>query len=174
MTSIGFWRGPVDPTKDKRLNAPFYGVSPAPDGAVWGSSTGYPGAVVRPVPGPNPPSTPLAEHDELPLNAAGVADKGFSPRGFDVDRSGVAWLALASGHLASLDRRKCKAPLRVPHPMGFYGKGADGRIDDPGAGWKGRGMYSTCATRAPLYSEGGKGTISKVVKFQLRPNPLAK
>jgi hypothetical protein len=58
--------------------------------------------------------------------------------------------------------------------MGFYAKGADGRIDDPKAGWKGKGMYSTFATRAPFHSEGGKGTTSKVVKFQLRPNPLAK
>jgi hypothetical protein len=35
-------------------------------------------------------------------------------------------------------------------------------------------MYSTHATRAPFHAEGGKGTTSKVVKFQLRPNPLAK
>jgi hypothetical protein len=35
-------------------------------------------------------------------------------------------------------------------------------------------MYSTFATRAPFHSEGGKGTTSKVVKFQLRPDPLAR
>jgi hypothetical protein len=29
--------------------------------------------------------------------------------------------------------------LRVPYPLGFYAKGLDGRIDDPNAGWKGRG-----------------------------------
>ena len=28
---------PVDPTKDKRINSPFYAASPAPDGSVWGS-----------------------------------------------------------------------------------------------------------------------------------------
>jgi hypothetical protein len=63
--------------------------------------------------------------------------------------------------------------LRVPYPMGFYAKGLDGRIDDPGAGWKGRGLWSTYATRAPQHIEGGKGTTSKVVHFQLRPDPLA-
>jgi hypothetical protein len=64
--------------------------------------------------------------------------------------------------------------FRVPYPMGFYGKGIDGRIDDPNGGWKGKGIYSTYATRAPFHVEGGKGTTSKLVKFQVRPNPLAK
>ncbi|HWU54796.1 MAG TPA: carboxypeptidase-like regulatory domain-containing protein [Rhizomicrobium sp.] len=63
--------------------------------------------------------------------------------------------------------------LRVPYPMGFYAKGLDGRIDDPKAGWKGRGLWSTYATRTPFHMEGGKGMTSKVVKFQLRPDPLA-
>jgi hypothetical protein len=63
--------------------------------------------------------------------------------------------------------------LRVPYPMGFYAKGLDGRIDDPAAGWKGKGLWSTYATRAPQHIEGGKGTTSKVVHFQLRPDPLA-
>jgi len=50
----------------------------------------------------------------------------------------------------------------------------DGRIDDAGAGWKGRGLWATVSTRAPFHMEGGKGTTSKVVKFQLRPDPLAR
>ncbi len=58
--------------------------------------------------------------------------------------------------------------------MGFHAKGLDGRIDDPKAGWKGKGLWSTYATRTPFHVEGGKGTKSKVVKFQLRPDPLAK
>jgi hypothetical protein len=29
-------------------------------------------------------------------------------------------------------------------------------------------------TRAPFHVEGGPGTTSKVVKFQLRPDPLAR
>jgi len=64
--------------------------------------------------------------------------------------------------------------LRVPYPMGFYAKWMDGRVDDPNAGWKGKGLWSTYATRTPFHIEGGKGTTSKVVKFQLRPDPLAR
>jgi hypothetical protein len=64
--------------------------------------------------------------------------------------------------------------FRVPYPMGYYGKGLDGRIDDPNGGWKGKGLWATYATRAPFHAEGGKGTVSKVVKFQVRPNALSK
>jgi hypothetical protein len=64
--------------------------------------------------------------------------------------------------------------LRVPYPLGFYAKGLDGRIDDPRGGWKGKGIWTTYATRAPFHSEGGKGTTSKLVKFQVRGNPLEK
>jgi hypothetical protein len=63
--------------------------------------------------------------------------------------------------------------LRVPYPMGFYAKGMDGRIDDPKAGWKGKGLWATYGTRTPFHAEGGKGTTSKVLHFQLRPDPLA-
>jgi hypothetical protein len=64
--------------------------------------------------------------------------------------------------------------FRVPYPMGFYAKGLDGRIDDPKGGWKGKGIWTTYATRAPFHSEGGKGTTSKLVKFQVRNSPLDK
>ena len=64
--------------------------------------------------------------------------------------------------------------LRVPYPMGFYAKWMDGRIDDPNAGWKGRGLWSTVSSRTPFHMETGKGTPPKVMHFQLRPNPLAK
>ena len=47
--------------------------------------------------------------------------------------------------------------LRVPYPLGFYTKWLDGRIDDPNAGWKGRGLWATISTRAPFHMEGGKG-----------------
>ena len=234
---------PVDPTKDKRVNAAFYGIAVNPnDGTIWGSVLGFPGYVIRLNPGSNPPATALAEIFEPPL-------PGYGPRGMDIDRQGVAWTPLASGHLASFDRRKCKGPLngptatgkhcpegwtlypfpgpqlanvketgsaeasyyawvdqfdtfglgrdvpiatgnanesllalvnggfvnlRVPYPLGFYTKWMDGRIDDPNAGWKGRGLFATVSTRAPFHMEGGKGTTSKVVKFQLRPDPLAR
>jgi hypothetical protein len=240
---------PVDPAKDKRINAGLYSVAPAPDGSVWGSVLGFPGAIVRLSPGANPPETALAEIFELPFNNPKAPVQGFSPRGGDVDRNGVFWTALASGQLASFDRRKCKGPLngpaatgqhcpegwtfyaeplpqmkgvtdpgsaeasyytwvdqfdtagfgkntpidtgngsegllvlkdgkwvvlRVPYPLGYYTKWMDGRIDDPNAGWKGRGLWSAVSTRTPFHMETGKGTTSKIVRFQVRPDPLAK
>jgi hypothetical protein len=238
---------PADATKDRRYSGAFYSVSPAPDGSVWGAQLGFPGAIIRLNPGSNPPETALAEVYELPMRD-GAPVEGYSPRGGDVDRNGVFWTALASGHLASFDRRKCKVlrgptatgqhcpegwtfypePLpqlkgvtergsaegsyytwvdqfdtlglgantpintgnlsegllalkdgkwvvmRVPYPLGFYSKWMDGRIDDPKGGWKGRGLWATVSTRAPFHMETGKGTSSKVMHFQIRPDPLAR
>jgi hypothetical protein len=241
---------PVDPTMDKRVQAPFYGVAVAPDGIVWGSMWAFPGAVIRLDPGSNPSETALAEYYELPWNNPDVPLVGFGPRGMDVDRNGVVWVPLASGHLASFDRSKCQGPLngptatgqhcpegwsfyqepgpqfqglnipgsaegsyyvwvdqhdtfglgpntpittgngnegllamtksgqwvvlRVPYPLGFYAKWLDGRIDDPNAGWKGRGLWATYGGRTPFHLETGKGTLPKVLHFQLRPDPLAR
>jgi len=242
---------PMDPNKDMRIKAGFYGVTVSPaDGSIWGTVLGFPGSIVRIVPGPDPARTALAEIYELPWGNAKAPVQGFSPRGLDITRDGVVWTVLASGHFASFDRRKCKGPLngptatgqqcpegwtlyrtpgpsfkgvegygsadtnyynwvdqfdtfgmgkntpiatangtdalealdpktgkflvmRVPYPMGFFAKSLDGRIDDPKTGWKGRGLWSTYATRTPWHLEGGKGTTSKAVKFQLRPDPLA-
>jgi hypothetical protein len=240
---------PLDPAKDKRFGGGFYSVAPAPDGSVWGSVLGMPGAAVRLNPGANPPETALAEVYEPPYNNPKAPVQGYSPRGMDVDRNGVVWAALASGHMASFDRRKCKGPLngptatgqhcpegwtlypeplpqlkgvtesgsaeasyytwvdwhdtsgfgantpintgnasegllvlkdgkwvvlRVPYPTGFYTKWMDGRIDDPKAGWKGKGLWATVSTRTPFHMETGKGTTSKVMHFQMRPDPLSK
>lgn len=240
--------GPADPARDMRLNAAFYGLGIGTDGMIWGSVLGFPGGIVRLNPGSNPPETALAEYYEVPFNNPKAAVQGFSPRGMDIDRNNVVWVALGSGHLASFDRRKCKGPLngpaatgqhcpegwtlyptpgpnfknvsgsgsadshyydwvdqfdtlglgkntpiitgngsdsllalvngkfvvmRVPYPLGFFAKGMDGRIDDPKAGWKGKGVWTTWGTRTPFRSETGKGTTSKVVHFQIRPNPLA-
>ena len=63
--------------------------------------------------------------------------------------------------------------MRVPYPLGFYSRGLDGRIDDPGAGWKGRGLWANYGTNFNWHTEGGKGTTSKIVHFQVRPDPLA-
>ena len=233
---------PMDPTKDKRVVAGFYAVMPSPvDGSIWGSFRSNPGAVVRIAPGANPPETTLTEVYNVPL-------PGFGPRGADIDSKGVVWVSLASGHMGSFDRRKCKGPLngpkatgdhcpegwsfykypgpgfqgigdnsaessyyswvdqhntfglgndvpmstgnlndgliaykdgrmivlRVPYPLGFYAKGFDGRIDDPKAGWKGRGLWAANGDRTPWLIEGGKGTRPFAAHFQLRPDPLAK
>ncbi len=240
--------GTADSAHDTRLNAAFYGIAVGTDGMVWGSVLGFPGGIVRVNPGKNPPETTLAEYYEVPWHNPKAPASGFSPRGMDVDRNNVVWVALGSGHLASFDRSKCKGPLngpqatgqhcpegwtlyptpgpnfqgvegsgsadshyydwvdqfdtlglgkntpiitgnssdsllalvngkfvilRVPYPLGFFAKGMDGRIDDPSAGWKGKGVWTTWGTRAPFHSETGKGTTSKVVHFQLRPDPLA-
>jgi hypothetical protein len=234
---------PVDPTKDKRIAGGFYAVMPSPvDGSIWGSVNAFGGtaAVVRVVPGPNPPATALAEIYNVPKPYFGI-------RGADIDKQGVVWASMGSGHIGSFDRRKCKGPLngpkatgdhcpegwafyqypgpgfkgigensaessyytwvdqhntfglgddvpmstgnlndglialkdgkmvvlRVPYPLGFYAKGFDGRIDDPAAGWKGRGLWTTSGDRAPWLMEGGKGKRPIAVHFQLRPDPLA-
>jgi hypothetical protein len=79
---------------------------------------------------------------------------------------------LSEGLLALVDGKFMT--FRVPYPMGFFAKGMDGRIDNPNAGWKGKAIFTTYGTRAPFHSEGGKGTTSKLVKFQVRPDPLSK
>jgi hypothetical protein len=64
--------------------------------------------------------------------------------------------------------------LRIPYPLSFFAKGLDGRIDDPNAGWKGRGLWSTNGDRTPWLKEGGKGSRPRAVQIQIRPDPLAK
>jgi hypothetical protein len=233
---------PLDPAKDRRVVTGLYAVAVNPvDGTIWGTARSFPGYVVRVNPGPDPTHTALTELYQPPL-------PGYGPRGGDIDRNGVYWTSLSSGHLASFDRRKCKGPLngpdatgkhcpegwtlypfpgpqfkdvtdsgsvessyytwvdqfdtlglgsnvaiatgnlnegllalvngkfvvlRVPYPLGYYAKWLDGRIDDARKGWKGRGLWSTVATRAPFHLEGSKGTRPKVVRFQLRPSPTA-
>ncbi len=80
-----------------------------------------------------------------------------------------------SDSLLALDPRTEEwVVMRVPYPMGFYSRGLDGRIDDRDAGWKGRGVWANYGTNFNWHTEGGKGTTSKMVKFQVRPNPLAR
>jgi hypothetical protein len=63
--------------------------------------------------------------------------------------------------------------LRVPYPLGFYTRGLDGRIDDRDAGWKGRGVWASYDSVTNWHNEGGKGMTSEIVRFQIRPHPLA-
>jgi hypothetical protein len=237
---------PIDSAKDKRIvpGSGPYAVMPSPvDGSIWYTTGVFAGtpAFVRLLPGANPSETALAEIYNVPL-------PGFGIRGGDIDKDGVVWASLSSGHLGSFDRRKCKGPLNgpkatgdhcpegwafyqypgpgfaglgensaessyytwvdqhntfglgedipmstanlmgglvalkdgkmvsltVPYPLGFYAKGFDGRIDDPNAGWKGRGLWSASGDRTPWLREGGKGSKPMAVHFQLRPDPLAK
>ena len=127
---------PIDPTKDTRIAYAMYAISWSPaDGSIWGSSLAHPGYVIRVTPGPNPPDSALTEVYKIPL-------PGFGIRGMDVDRNGVAWLPLDSGHIASFDRRKCKGPLngsgaekgeKCPEGFSFYALPGPGFQGDPGA-----------------------------------------
>ena len=65
-------------------------------------------------------------------------------------------------------------PLRVPYPMGFFPRSATVRIDNPNTGWKGKGLWSSFAPYVAWHIEGGKGTLQKAVKFQMRLTPLSK
>ena len=77
--------------------------------------------------------------------------------------------------IAFLPDKKKFVYLRVPYPMDFYTRSMSGRIDDPKAGWKGRGIWAGDNERVVWHIEGkGKGTTSEVVHFQMRPDPLAK
>jgi len=106
---------PVDPTKDKRIMAAFYGVQPSPvDDSIWGQSmdVGFsrieqPGYIMRLAPGPDPAETALVEVYLPP-------EGGYGSRGLDLTSDGVVWTVLSSGHMASFDRRKCKGPLNGP------------------------------------------------------------
>ena len=69
--------------------------------------------------------------------------------------------------------------MRIPYPLGFYTKGFDGRIDDPDAGWKGRGLWVSEGDRNPFWhawdAVGSAGSDRPLVEhFQTRPDPLAK
>jgi len=64
--------------------------------------------------------------------------------------------------------------LRMPYPMGLHSRGLDGRIDDPNAGWKGRGVYTTFGADAHWHIEGGPNEKGNLVRFQIRPDPLAR
>jgi hypothetical protein len=64
--------------------------------------------------------------------------------------------------------------MRVPYPMGFHSRGLDGRIDDPNLGWKGRGVYATYGADSAWHVEGGPKEKGNLVKFQIRPDPLAR
>jgi hypothetical protein len=61
--------------------------------------------------------------------------------------------------------------LRMPYPSGLFAKNVDGRIDDPGAGWKGRGLWTTTGTRTPFHLEGGKQKPEVIKKSGSDPEP---
>lgn len=117
---------PRDPEKELRVNAGFYAVMPNPaDGSVWGSNAfGYPGAIVR-----FDPQTGLGEKFNVPL-------PGFGSRGADIDKNGVVWVSLGSGHLGAFDRRRCEGPLNGPTATGDHCPEGWRFYDLPGPGFE--------------------------------------
>jgi len=112
------WVGPndpIDPAKDKRIMAAFYGVMPSTvDDSIWGqamdrgfSRVDQPGYIIRLTPGSDPSNTSLAEIFLPP-------DGHFGSRGIDMDLNGLVWVPFASGYVGSFDRKKCKGPMNGP------------------------------------------------------------
>ena len=131
---------PAEPGKDRRI-APGsgpYAVMPSPvDGSVWytvGVFGGTPG-VLRFAPGPDPTATGLAEVYNVP-------QPGYGIRGGDIDKDGVVWASLSSGHLASFDRRKCEGPLNGPAATGDHCPEGWSLHQYPGPGFEGLGENS--------------------------------
>ncbi len=115
-----------DPDKDMRVNAGFYAVMPNPaDDSVWGSNAfGYPGSIVR-----FDPVSGLGEKYNVPL-------PGFGSRGADIDKNGVVWVSLGSGHLGAFDRSKCQGPLSGPTATGDHCPEGWSFYDLPGTGFE--------------------------------------
>ena len=127
---------PLDPNKDRRIAQGIYAVMPSPvDNSVWGTIRTTPGAVVRIVPGNNPPETTLTEIYNVPM-------PGFGPRGGDIDSKGVVWVSLGSGHIGSFDRTKCKGPLNGPKATGDQCPEGWAFYKYPGPGFEGLGDNS--------------------------------
>jgi len=93
------------------------------------------------------------------------ANSGLKAGQYSTPVLGLIFLRFAEARFA-----KRRAELEK---AGASPRRGNSRIDDPKAGWKGRGLWSAYAGRATHHMEGGKGTRPKVVRFQLRPNPLS-
>ncbi len=112
-----------------------------------------------------------AEHYLMHMDGPGVLDLGpESPVYGSINTDSLE---------AFSTKTKQFVTLRVPYAMGFFNRSGTSRIDNPNTGWKGKAFWSSYATYASWHleggkAEGGKGTLPKAVKFQMRPNPLAK
>jgi streptogramin lyase len=125
----------ADASKDKRIvpGSGPYAVMPHPtDGSIWytvGIFGGPPGFLRF------DPKTKLSEIYYVP-------EPGFGIRGGDIDSKGVLWGSASSGHLASFDRSKCKAPLNGPNATGNHCPEGWSFYRYPGPGFDGLGDNS--------------------------------
>ena len=107
---------PHDPNKDMRINAGFYGVAPDPGGRLdLGLVGGFPRRDCAACTRSQSAGNGARRIYQPPIDDPKAPMHGYSPRGMDIDRNGVVWTVLASGHFASFDRRKCKGPLNGPN-----------------------------------------------------------
>jgi hypothetical protein len=112
---------PVDPTRDKLMNLGNYSISVSPvDGSIWGAVVPFPSGFVRVIPGDNPPATTISQYYELPYFDESIPVRLHSIRGADIDRNGVMWAGVQSGHIISFDVRKCTGPLNGPEATGRH------------------------------------------------------
>src|SRR5215471_12050748 len=129
---------PMNPNKDMRVGGSGpYAVMPNPvDGSIWYTSNIFAGrsGVLR-----FDPKTKLSEIYNIPM-------PGFGPRGGDIDSKGVVWVSLASGHLGSFDRSKCKDPLNGPTATGDHCPEGWTFYKYPGPGFQGIGDNSAEAS----------------------------
>jgi len=129
---------PMDPKKDTRIaGSGTYAVMPSPvDGSVWYTWDVFAGrsGIIR-----FDPKTKLTEVYYVPM-------PGFGPRGGDIDSKGVVWVSLASGHLGSFDRSKCKGPLNGPKATGNQCPEGWTFYKYPGPGFRGIGDNSAEAS----------------------------
>jgi hypothetical protein len=110
-----------------------YAVMPNPaDGSVWYTVRifGGGGSLMR-----FDPQTGLSELFNAPVPY-------YAPRGADIDKQGVVWVSMGSGHLGSFDRRKCKAPLAGPSAKGDHCPEGWSFHKYPGPGFQGIGDNS--------------------------------
>jgi hypothetical protein len=108
---------------------------PSPvDGSVWGSFRGP--RRRRPLdPGDNPPATALAEIYNVPA-------PGFGVRGADIDKQGVVWVSLASGHLGQLRPPQVQGAAERAEATGDHCPEGWSFHQYPGPGFQGIGENS--------------------------------
>jgi hypothetical protein len=146
-----------DRRKCKVLNGPTATGQHCPEG--W---------TIYPVPGPMFKGTD-ARSDWFYLN---WVDR-YNTLGLGANVQVVLGTASDSLYLFKPDTKEWLT-VHMPYPMGgLYTRDIDGRIDDPKAGWKGRGLWASTETRVIWHEEGGKGSTPQMVHVQLRPDPLA-
>jgi hypothetical protein len=138
------------------------------DAALTGKQC-YEGWTLYPIPGPTFQSDPSVKSDYYyymyidRYNSLGLGNNVVIVDGANSDSL-----------IAFQQDTKRFIRMTVPYRMGFFSRFFDARVDDPNAGWKGRGAWAANQTRGSWLTEGGKGTPSQLYHFQIRPDPLAK